>query len=115
MRDSVPQIICNFENRNKSFIFKLQINMAKKRIIKKSLRYIMSDLFTATLIAATDEKADQTKVEDVQKQILKVYNDYNCRLSHYENKKAKVFFKQFKEEINKEIKDLADEINGIIA
>lgn len=89
--------------------------MAKKRIIKKSLRYVMSDLFTATIIAAASNKADETKVTEVQKQILTVYNDYNSRLSNYERKKAKAFFKQFKEEVNKEIDHLSDEIDGIIA
>jgi len=87
--------------------------MAKKRIIKKSLHYIMSDLLTATIIASTDEKANADKVSAVQEKILKVYEDYNSRLSNYERKKAKAFFKQFKEELTKEIHDLLNEVNSI--
>ena len=87
--------------------------MAKKRIIKKNLGYIMSDLFTATIIAAAGDKADADKVAEVQEKIMDVYNDFNCRLSNYERKNAKNFFKQYKEEVNKEIEGIVDAINAI--
>ena len=58
--------------------------MAKKRIAKKGLHYLMSDLFTATVIAAADKKADMEKVATTQEKILKVYGDFNSRLSNYE-------------------------------
>ena len=87
--------------------------MAKKRTIKKSLHYIMSDLFTATIISLADTKADPEKVADLQEKILKVYEDFNSRLSNYERKNAKAFFKQYKEEINKEIADIIDAIEKV--
>ena len=87
--------------------------MAKKRIIKKSLHYIMSDLFTATLIARADKKSDPEKVAELQEKILKVYEDFNSRLSNYERKNAKAFFKQYKEEVNKEIADIIAAIENV--
>ena len=87
--------------------------MAKKRIIKKSLHYIMSDLFTATLISLADKKADPKKVAELQEKILKTYEDLNSRLSNYERKNAKPFFKQFKEEVNKEIADIVAAIEKV--
>ncbi len=87
--------------------------MANKKNTKKYLNDIMSDLFTATIIAAANEKADADKVADTQEKIFKVYNDFNSRLSNYERKNAKLFFKQYKEEINKEIESLINDINNI--
>lgn len=87
--------------------------MAKKRIIKKSLNYIMSDLFTATLISLADKKSDPEKVAELQEKILKVYEDFNSRLSNYERKNAKAFFKQYKEEVNKEIADIIAAIENV--
>ena len=87
--------------------------MANKKNTKKYLNDIMSDLFTATIIAAANEKADADKVADTQEKIFKVYNDFNSRLSNYERKNAKSFFKQYKEEINKEIESLINDINNI--
>ena len=87
--------------------------MAKKRIIKKSLHYIMSDLFTATLSSLADKKSDPEKVAELQEKILKVYEDFNSRLSNYERKNAKAFFKQYKEEVNKEIADIIAAIENV--
>lgn len=87
--------------------------MAKKRNIKKSLHYIMSDLFTTTLISLADKKADPEKVAELQEKILNVYEDFNSRLSNYERKNAKAFFKQYKEEVNKEIADIVAAIEKV--
>ncbi|MCQ2093604.1 MAG: hypothetical protein MJY81_01140 [Bacteroidaceae bacterium] len=84
--------------------------MANKRSVKKSLGYIMSDLFTATIFSAAQEKANKEKASELQEKILKVYSDFNSRLSNYERRNAKAFFKQFKTEINAEIEAI---INGI--
>ena len=73
----------------------------------------MSDLFTATLISLADKKADPEKVTEIQEKILKTYEDFNSRLSNYERKKAKAFFKQYKEEVNKEIADIIAAIEKV--
>ena len=91
-----------------------QIPMAKKRIAKKGLHYIMSDLFTATVIAAADKKANMEKVAEAQEKILKVYEDFNSRLSNYERKNAKAFFKQYQEELSKEVDTIAEAIDAIL-
>ena len=74
----------------------------------------MSDLFTATVIAAADKKADMEKVATTQEKILKVYGDFNSRLSNYERKNAKAFFKQYETELAKEIDSIAEAIDGIL-
>ena len=90
------------------------LTMAKKRIAKKGLHYIMSDLFTATVIAAADKKANMEKVAEAQEKILKVYEDFNSRLSNYERKNAKAFFKQYQEELSKEVDTIAEAIDAIL-
>lgn len=87
--------------------------MANKRTIKKSLQYIMNDMLTATLLATAKENADQEKILKVQTRIITVYQDYNSRLSNYERKNAKAFFRQFRESINKELAEIVDQINSL--
>ena len=54
-----------------------------------------------------------SKVTEIQEKILKIYEDFNSRLSNYERKKAKAFFKQYKEEVNKEIADIIAAIEKV--
>lgn len=98
----------NFAKSNKK-----QYIMASKRIIKKNLQGIMNDLFTATILSAAQENADKQKAYEVQEQILKVYADFNSRLSNYERGKARPFFRQFKQEINAEIESIISNIETI--
>jgi len=52
-------------------------------------------------------------VAELQEKILNVYEDFNSRLSNYERKNAKAFFKQYKEEVNKEIADIVAAIEKV--
>ncbi len=87
--------------------------MAKRRHIKKSLQYVMNDMLTATLVALAKQDADTEKVTEVQTRIIKVYQDYNSRLSNYERNNAKAFFRQFREGINKELDAIVGEIEKL--
>lgn len=87
--------------------------MAKRRNIKKNLQYVMNDMLTATLVALARQDTDQNKVTEVQTRIIKVYQDYNSRLSNYERNNAKAFFRQFRENINKEIEAIVDDIEKL--
>lgn len=87
--------------------------MASKREIKKSLKYIMSDLFTATIISVAQKNANVDKAEEIHNKILNTYTDFNSRLSNYERNNAKAFFKQFKSEINAEIENIIKSIEEI--
>lgn len=87
--------------------------MAKKRITKKKLNYIMSDLLTATIVASATQEPDIEKILGIQDRIIKTHDDFNSRLSNYERKKAKPFFKQYKEEFNKAVSDIIDDITAL--
>ena len=66
-----------------------------------------------TIFSAAQEKADKEKASEIQEKILKVYSDFNSRLSNYERRNAKAFFKQFKTEINAEIEAIINSIEEI--
>lgn len=87
--------------------------MAKRRITKKSLQYVMNDMLTATLLAAAKKDANQEKILEVQTRIIKVYQDYNSRLSNYERRNAKAFFKNFNEHIAKELTEIVEAIESL--
>lgn len=87
--------------------------MAKRRLLKKSLQLVMGDLFTATVVASLKENADAQKAHDVQGKIINVYSDFNSRLSHYDRKGAKAYFRQYREEVSKVVDGIIDEINAI--
>jgi hypothetical protein len=86
--------------------------MAKRRLLKKSLQLVMGDLFTASIVASVNENADREKVHEVQGKIIDVYSDFNSRLSSYDRKNAKAYFKKYKEEFSKEVDAILDVLNS---
>ncbi len=87
--------------------------MANKRMLKKNLGNLMDDLFAAAMLSAVQEGANRDKAAEVQEQILNVYSDFNSRLSNYERRNARPFFRQFKQEINAEIENIVKGIEEI--
>ena len=85
----------------------------KRRTIKKSLQYVMDDMLTATLLTLTNPGTDTEQVADLQTRIIRVYQDYNARLSHYERRNARPFFRQWREGINKELTSIVDDIEKL--
>ena len=83
----------------------------KKRLIKKAFHATMSDLLTATCVAGVQKDADTEKLGKIQETIFGVYADFNSRLSNYEKKNAKSFFKQFRAELNSQLEAIVDSIN----
>lgn len=86
--------------------------MAKgKRRLKKTVNYVLGDLFTATLALDLSGNVDKDNIAAIQSKILDVYNDYISRLSHIEPGSSKLFFKNYIDGLNKEIVDIADDIS----
>ncbi len=85
----------------------------KRRNIKKNLQYVVNDMLTATLVALADKSTDTDKVAEIQNRIVKVYQDYNSRLSNYERHNARPFFAQFKQSLNSELEAIVVEIEKL--
>lgn len=87
--------------------------MAKRRLLKKSLQLVMGELFTASVVTSLKENADAQKAHDVQGKIINTYSDFNRRISHYDRKNAKAYFRQYREEVSKALDGIIEGIEGI--
>ena len=85
--------------------------MAKRRTLKKNINYICSELF-AECVALTHYKVDikQEDVDNVMTRILLMHDEFVSRISHTEPGNVKGFYKKLNEDLNKEIKVVADEL-----
>ena len=85
--------------------------MAKRKTLKKNINYICSELF-AECVALTHYKVDikQEDVDNVMVRILLMHDEFVSRISHTEPGNVKGFYKKLNEDLNKEIKVVADEL-----
>lgn len=79
--------------------------MAKRRNLKKRITYIAGDLFLASLMTGINREAVMSAVHNVLALIP--------RISHTEPGNVKGFYKKLHEDLNKEIKAVADELAKI--
>ena len=76
--------------------------MASRRNLKKKITYIASDLFFATLMEGVNREAVIPAIHNVLALIP--------RISHTEPGNVKGFYKRLHEDLDKEIKIVADEM-----
>ncbi len=76
--------------------------MASRRDLKKKLTYIASDLFMASLVEGVNREVVITAIHNVLALVP--------RISHTEPGNVKGFYKKLHEDLNKEIKTVADEL-----
>ena len=76
--------------------------MASRRNLKKKITYIASDLFFATLMEGVNREAVIHAIHNVLALIP--------RISHSEPGNVKGFYKRLHEDLDKEIKIVADEM-----
>lgn len=76
--------------------------MASRRALKKRITYIASDLFLASLIEGVNREVVINAIHNVLALVP--------RISHTEPGNVKGFYKKLKEDLNKEIKVVADEL-----
>ena len=76
--------------------------MASRRNLKKKITNIASDLFLVSLMEGVNREVVRNSVHNVIKLIT--------RISHTEPGNVKGFYKKLNEDLNKEIKVVADEL-----
>jgi hypothetical protein len=84
--------------------------MAKRKVLKKRINYIVGELFAECLINGKN-CADQANVNDVLADILNTQNEFISRISHTQPGNVKGYYKKLREDLNKEIQVVADELN----
>ena len=77
--------------------------MASRRQLKKQISYIASDLFLASLVEGVNREA----VLDAMQNVLNLIP----RISHTQPGNVKGYYKKLREDLNKEIQVVADELN----
>ena len=87
--------------------------MANKRILKRKINYVCSELFSEVVAASYSIKADEENVKALLTSILVIHNDYIRRISHVEPEMpASEFFKDLITKFNKQVSEIIDQISN---
>ena len=87
--------------------------MANKRILKRKINYVCSELFSEVVAASYSIKADEENVKALLTSILVIHNDYIRRISHVEpGMPATKFFKALITKFNKQVSEIIDQISN---
>lgn len=85
--------------------------MASRRKLKKNVNYIAGELFTECLIHCLYVPGtDRSKADQLMGKILTMQDEFISRISHTEPGNVKVFYKKFREDFNKQVDQIIDEI-----
>lgn len=89
--------------------------MANKRQLKQSINYIMSRLFAECVAASFySSKSTPEEVDDILAAIVLMRSDFIARISHPEPGMAKKqYFKNLKEDFNKQIDEIFDQLSNL--
>lgn len=88
--------------------------MASRKKLMKNIGCIIDGLFTECIvrcncIPGTDKEA----ANEIMAKLIEMDADFTSRISHTEPGKAKVFYRQFREDFNRQIELLAGRIENI--
>ena len=86
--------------------------MAKRKVLKKRINYIVGELFAECLINGKN-CADQAKVNDVLADILNTQNEFISRISHTQPGTVKGFYKKLIQDFNAKANELIDAISKL--
>lgn len=86
--------------------------MAKRRVLKKRINYIVGELFAECLINGKNS-ADQAKANDVLANILNAQNEFISRISHTQPGNVKGFYKKLIQDFNDKVNELIDAIGKL--
>ena len=68
--------------------------MANKRELKKSINYVVGDLFQESIILKMVKKSDNAKVDEVLTDILNLQNEFLARANHPQPGNVKGYFRK---------------------
>ena len=68
--------------------------MANKRELKKSINYVVGDLFQECIILKMVKKSDNAKVDEVLTDILNLQNEFLARVNHAQPGNVKGYFRK---------------------
>ena len=88
--------------------------MSKRRILKKNINYICSELF-AECVALTIYKKDikQDDVDNVMARILFMQDEFIKRVNHTQPGAAKPFYRKLYKDLNAQVDDIVASIGQL--
>lgn len=92
--------------------------MAKRRILKREVADVAGELFAETLFCSLHlPNTDKEKADQVMTRILDMQDNFICRISHPDGKDnsvlVKAYYKKLKEDLQKEVNAIAEEIREL--
>lgn len=81
--------------------------MANKRVLKKSINYVVGDLFQECIILKMIKKADNAITDEVLADILNLQNEFLARVNHPQPGNVKGYFRKL-------YSDFGDGVEAII-
>ncbi|GAE13958.1 hypothetical protein IX307_000182 [Bacteroides pyogenes] len=88
--------------------------MASRRQLKKNVNYIAGELFTECLVNSMFiPGTDKEKADELMNEILKMQDDFICRVSHTEPGNVKGFYKKFRQDFNAKVNEIIDAIEKL--
>lgn len=88
--------------------------MAKRRNLKKSVNYIIGELFAeCTIICNFIPGADKDKAQEIMTRILLMQSDFVSRISHTEPGNVKNFYKKFRSDFQSQVDAIIDDITKL--
>ncbi|MCI7070908.1 MAG: hypothetical protein MR982_08115 [Bacteroides pyogenes] len=88
--------------------------MASRRQLKKNVNYIAGELFTECLVNSMFiPGTDKEKDDELMNEILKMQDDFICRVSHTEPGNVKGFYKKFRQDFNAKVNEIIDAIEKL--
>lgn len=88
--------------------------MASRKDLKKGINYIIGELFTeCVFISLSLPEADKAKADKVMTDILNMQDDFVSRISHTEPGNVKGFYKKLREDFNKRVDEILEEMGQL--
>jgi len=86
----------------------------KRKDLKKHINYLCGELLAECIAVSQFTSRDNIQdIENVAMSILKMQDDWICRLSHIEPGSKKLFFKKLKEDMQKRTDEIIDQIQNL--
>lgn len=87
--------------------------MASRKNLKKTVNYIVGEVYTDCLITQVLKKADVETVEPLLVELLDIQDEFVKRISHTEPGNVKGFYNQFYKDFNDRVDALYAKIEAL--
>jgi hypothetical protein len=89
--------------------------MAKRRILKKAINEMSADLLLELLAAKQSQpNIPDADIENIALSIVKLQDDFICRLSHVDKHQVKRFFRQLQDDLSVGTNEIIDHIYHLL-